>query len=228
MNIGGFQKLTLLDYPGEVACIIFTAGCDFRCPFCHNASIVGDKTEYIEKAEVLAYLKKRSGVLDGVVITGGEPLIYPDTIDFLRELRGLGLKIKLDTNGSYPDRLEEILNAGLVDYVAMDIKHTKAKYHIAAGVAADLSKISHSIELLRSGGVKTEFRTTFVKGIHDISDAGKIAEELSCDSPYYIQSYIDSGDVISPSGLSAFSEAELSEMLTSARRFCPNAKLRGL
>ncbi len=231
MNIGGFQKLSLLDFPGEVACIVFTSGCDFRCPFCHNASLVtSDDMPHTDESDIFAYLEKRSGVLDGVVITGGEPLIHSDIKDFIIKIRSLGLKIKLDTNGSFPKKLKELLSENLLDYVAMDIKHTRTGYSLAADVNAELilPKIEESIFLLKNADIPAEFRTTLVKGIHTESDAGKIAKELSTSLPYYLQSYTNSGDVISPNGLTAFTEDELSRMLRDAKEFCPNAALRGV
>lgn len=229
MKTGGFQKLTLLDFPGEVACIIFTAGCNFRCPFCHNSPLICAETE-TDTDEIFRYLKKRRGVLDGVVISGGEPLEQPDIIDFIREIRGMNYRIKLDTNGSYPDRLSLLLSEGLIDYAAMDIKHTKEKYSLAAGIECNgiLKKIEQSIDILKNCSAEAEFRTTFVNGIHKISDAEEIALWLSTKRPYYIQSYKNSGSVLSPEGLSEFSESELNAMQRAAKRYCPNAELRGL
>lgn len=228
MKAGGFQKLTLLDFPGEVACIVFTSGCNFRCPFCHNSGLLSGEAQ-MDTDEIFAYLKKRGGVLDGVVITGGEPLMQADIVDFIKELRVMSYKIKLDTNGSYPDRLQELLEKELIDYVAMDIKHTPEKYSLAAGVGGEIIKnIEKSINLLKNCNILSEFRTTFVNGIHKTSDAVEIAHFLSTGRPYYIQSYINSGSVLSPDGLSAFSREELDKMLEEARTFCPNAALRGL
>ena len=130
----GLQKLTLLDFPEVVSCIVFTKGCNFRCPFCHNASLVEKSEEEISPSEILSFLKKRQGLLDGVVITGGEPLLNPDIPAFLSEIKAMGYKIKLDTNGSSPKLLKEIVSAGLVDYVAMDIKNCPESYGITAGV----------------------------------------------------------------------------------------------
>ena len=141
MLIGGLQKMTMLDYPGKVACTIFTYGCNFRCPFCHNATLVIDEASLIPKEEILSYINKRKGILDGVVVTGGEPLLQNDIIDFLRELRESGLLIKLDTNGSYPEKLKEIIDLGLVDYVAMDIKNSRDKYELTTGTKIDIKKI---------------------------------------------------------------------------------------
>ena len=151
MIINGFQKLTLLDYPGKVACTIFTAGCNLRCPFCHNASLVThiDSETTFSTEEVLDYLKKRQGSLEGVCITGGEPLLQPDIKEFISEIKNLGYSVKLDTNGTFPEKLKELVNEGLVDYVAMDIKNSKAKYEETAGINnLDLSKIEESVDFL--------------------------------------------------------------------------------
>jgi len=230
MRIGGFQKLTLLDYPGEVACIVFTNGCNFRCPFCHNAGLVVPEMgeDDIPEDTVLSYLQKRSGLVDGVVITGGEPLVWPDLPDFLRKVRGQGYKIKLDTNGSFPERLQAVLEAGLVDYVAMDVKQAPGKYGAACGVPDGdvVPLVSRSLRVLGDSGVPFELRTTVVKGIHSAEDVAALAQWLSSRAPYYLQTYVDSGHVIAPEGLSSFSEEELGEMLAAARRYCPLAALR--
>ena len=136
MNIQGLQKLTLLDYPGKVACTIFFAGCNFRCPFCHNAALVThiDPEENIPREEVLAFLRKRAGILDGVCITGGEPLLAPDLEAFIRAIKALGYEVKLDTNGSNAEKLKHLVKAGIIDYVAMDIKNSPEKYGMTIGI----------------------------------------------------------------------------------------------
>ena len=161
MVFHGFQKLTLLDYPERVACTLFTGGCNFRCPFCHNAGLVThiDEGAFSEE-EVLAYLKKRKGVLDGVCVTGGEPLLQPGLPRFLERVKEEGYAVKLDTNGSFPARLKELVCGGLVDYVAMDIKNAPEKYAETAGAAVRLEDIRESVSLLLSGAVDYEFRTT--------------------------------------------------------------------
>ncbi len=273
MNIGGFDKLTLLDYPEKVACIIFTNGCNFRCPFCHNAGLVNGEsinenissdmyrnqkadieqgnttsdiydtedncrqmTAYnsIDENEIFAYLEKRKNVLDGVVITGGEPLIHDGIEELMGRIKAMGYDIKLDTNGTFPNKLASIISKGLVDYVAVDIKQTKEKYGLACGIKETglgdvidyTDNISKTITILKTGNVKYEYRTTYVKGIHDISDASGIAEWIAGEEPYYIQSYVDSGEVISPGGLTTFSQAELEEILELSKKFCPNAAIR--
>ena len=231
MRIGGFQKLTLLDYPGQMACIVFTEGCNLRCPFCHNAplTVPSAGAPAVSQEEVLSYLARRRGLLDGVVLSGGEPLLQTDAADFLRAVRDLGYLIKLDTNGCYPQQLEALLTAGLVDHIAMDVKHRLEAYPLAVGRESGdvVAAVEASMALLRGCGLPFEFRTTFVKGIHQESDAGAIAAWIAGEQPYYLQSYVDSGAVLRPEGLSAFSPQELSHMREQARVHCPNTFLRG-
>ena len=196
MKISGIQKLTLLDFPGKVACTIFTPGCNLRCPFCHNASLVFSCTDEIGEESVLAFLKKRIGILDGMCVTGGEPLLQKDIADFLRKVKSLGYQIKLDTNGTFPERLQPLLEEHLVDYVAMDIKAAPDNYNNATGVVTDLAKIRRSVELLRQSGVAHEFRTTTVKGIHTSDDFAAIAQWLQGEENYYIQQYKIADDMI--------------------------------
>ena len=166
MYICGLQKLAMVDYPGKIAATVFTGGCNLRCPFCHNALLVTrlSETPEIPQSEVLDFLRSRKGLLDGVVLSGGEPLMQPDAADFLRSVRDLGFAVKLDTNGCYPDRLASLLEEGLVDYVAMDIKNCREKYGETVGIPNfDTAPVEESVRLLRSSGVEYEFRTTLVR-----------------------------------------------------------------
>lgn len=230
MKIAGFQKLTLLDFPGQVACIVFTKGCNFRCPFCHNAGLVFPEQDENEIAEhtVLSYLQKRKNILDGTVITGGEPLLWPDLSDFLCKARGLGYKIKLDTNGSFPERLKELLALGLIDYVAMDVKQAWERYETVSGVNRKevVPLIQQSLYVLADSGVPFELRTTVVKGIHTLEDMTALARWIGNAAPYYLQPYESSGHILSPEGLSSFSEKELKELLSAVQCDCPSAALR--
>ena len=179
MRIDGLQKMTLLDFPGKVACTVFTGGCNFRCPFCHNALLVTELPENPDYTadEVLDFLKKRSGLLDGVAITGGEPLMNPDIPDFIKEIRKLGYQVKLDTNGSYPDRLESIVSDGLVEYVAMDIKNCKEKYAETIGLKEyDLSKIEKSVDLERLLSGSSTLLTIFAK----LRSGSAAQKDISC------------------------------------------------
>lgn len=230
MNISGFQKMTLLDFPGVVACTLFTSGCNFRCPFCHNASLVThiDNSIRYSEEEVLEYLEKRKGVLDGVCITGGEPLLQGDIAEFLGKIKEMGYLIKLDTNGSFPEKLASLVEMGLVDYVAMDIKNSKEKYAETTGKAdLDISAIEKSVSFLMSGKVDYEFRTTVVKELHSEEDIENIALWLKGAKKYFLQNFVDSGDLISEN-LSAVDSTVLCKMQQIARQFIVNTEIRGL
>lgn len=227
MNIQGFQKLTLLDYPGRAACTVFTGGCNLRCPFCHNADLVRTPIAGPNLTdEVLTYLMRRQGILDGVCITGGEPLLQPDLADFIRQIKELGYAVKLDTNGALPDRLAALLDTGLVDYVAMDVKSSPAGYAAAAGVDTDWTVFDRSIRILQESGVPHEFRTTAVGGLHTPEDFAAIGRWLSGASAYYIQRFVDSGRLLGE-GFSPFSIEEMEHLLTVVREHIPTAQLRG-
>ena len=232
MLISGLQKLTLLDYPGTVACTVFTGGCNFRCPFCHNASLVlperlqGDANGV---ETVLDFLRKRQGLLEGVAITGGEPLLHSDMDVFLRQVRSLGYRIKLDTNGSFPDRLRQLIEEGLVDRVAMDIKNSPELYARTVGLRAlDLSAIDRSRELLLEGRVAYEFRTTVVKGLHTRESLLEAARWIEGAQEYYLQQYRDSGNLIRPEGLAAFSNEEMHALREAVAEVLPTVQLRGV
>ena len=229
--ISGLQKLTLLDYPGTVACTVFTGGCNFRCPFCHNAALVRPEelNRENEEEQVLSFLKKRVGILDGVAITGGEPLLHADMPAFLEKVRALGYKIKLDTNGSFPDRLVEIVRAGLVDRVAMDVKNAPALYAKTAGVAGlDLRPIERSKDFLLAGEVDYEFRTTVVRGLHTAESLAGAARWIEGAREYYLQQYKDSGHVLTPEGLGSFSAEEMHALADAVRPIVPTVQLRGV
>ncbi len=230
MHFSGFQKLTLLDYPEKTACTLFTAGCNFRCPFCHNAALVThiDSSVYFTEEYVLDYLKKRIGVLDGVCITGGEPLMHTDLPEFIKKVKSLGYKVKLDTNGAYPDRLQALINSGNIDYVAMDIKNCKEKYLVIADCnEQDLANVEKSVEILKSGKIDYEFRTTVVAEYHDVEDIKKIAEWIAGANRYFLQGFIDSGDTIK-NNLSAHSRETLVSMRLAAQDIIKNVEIRGI
>lgn len=229
MIIKGFQKLTLLDYPGKVACTVFTGGCNFRCPFCHNALLVTemDDIEYTEK-EIFEHLERRKGVIEGVAVTGGEPLLQKDIERFLYELKCTGVSVKLDTNGSFPEKLKGILELGIVDYVAMDIKNSKEKYAQTVGVQDfDISTVEQSIQILQQSGIDYEFRTTVTANFHTIEDMRSIARWLQGTPKYFLQNFVDSGMLID-STCKGVSKAEMQEMLSAVRGFIPTAELRGI
>ena len=232
MLISGLQKLTLLDFPGHVACTVFTAGCNFRCPFCHNAPLVlperitGDPNGV---ETVLDFLKKRQGILDGVAITGGEPLLQRDMADFLRRIRDLGYAVKLDTNGSFPDHLKKLVGEGLVDRVAMDIKNSPARYAETVGCRElDLTAVERSKNFLLEGRVDYEFRTTVVRGLHTAESLMEAAAWIRGAKEYYLQQFKDSGDIINIGSLGAFSDAEMCALAEQIRPIVPSVKLRGV
>ena len=231
MLVAGLQKLTLLDYPGQVACTVFTGGCNFRCPFCHNAPLVlpdrmgrEDRTE-----ETLAFLEKRRGKLDGVCVTGGEPLLHEDLPEFLHRVRALGYRIKLDTNGSFPERLRAVVEDGLADCVAMDVKNTPLLYGKTVGLRDfDLTDVERSKDYLLEGHVDYEFRTTVVRGLHTAESLRGAAEWIAGARAYYLQQYRDSGETVAPAGLGAFSNEEMRGFVELLRPVSPSVALRGV
>jgi anaerobic ribonucleoside-triphosphate reductase activating protein len=230
MKIYGLQKLTLLDYPGKTACTIFTGGCNFRCPFCHNALLVTDidSSDTYSEEEILNFLEKRKGLLDGVCITGGEPLLNADIAEFIAKIKDLGYKVKLDTNGTFPEKLKVLLEKHLVNYVAMDIKNSKEKYAKTAGIKdINLSDIEKSINILKSSDIDYEFRTTVVKEFHTESDIEKIAEWIKGAKGYFLQNFEDSGNLIGEN-LSAVEKPILYKMENLSKAFVKNTQIRGV
>ncbi|MBE6794720.1 MAG: anaerobic ribonucleoside-triphosphate reductase activating protein [Ruminococcaceae bacterium] len=229
MKIEALQKLTLLDYPGKMAATVFTYGCNMRCPFCHNALLVTEESSGgIDAEEILSFLSKRKGMLEGVCVTGGEPLMQPDVEDFLRNIKDMGYSVKLDTNGTFPKKLKDMVRKGLVDYVAMDIKNCRDKYALTAGKKLlDLSSIDESIRFLLSGEVEAEFRTTVVKNFHEAEDLLKITDWISGCDRYFLQQFVDSGNLIDPS-LSGYSDDELLTIYKQVKRKLPVTKIRGI
>lgn len=232
MKVTGIQKLTLLDYPGVVACTVFTAGCNFRCPFCHNAMLVLPEQiddECLTDDEVFGFLKKRRGVLDGVAVTGGEPLLHADMPEFLARVKELGYKIKLDTNGSNPELLSEIIKNKLVDRVAMDIKNAPEEYARTIGLESfDIAPVERSKEMLLSGETDYEFRTTVVKGIHTKESLIGAAKWIKGAKEYYLQQFKDSGNLILPDGLSAYDEKQMHALADAVRDYVPTVEVRGV
>lgn len=229
MKIKGLQKLTLLDYPEKMACTVFLAGCNFRCPFCHNASLVTNINEdYISEEEFFSFLNKRKGILNGVCITGGEPTLYPDLEAFIRRIKDMGFLVKLDTNGYNPDILIDLVNKGLIDYVAMDIKNSKEKYAITAGLPSlDIKRIEKSVDFLLSGAVPYEFRTTVVKELHNEEDLRSISKWIEKADRYFLQSFQDSGDLIE-NGYSGYDKDYMQYLLNITKEGLTKANLRGV
>ena len=230
MRIGGFQKLTLLDYPDHLAALVFTIGCDLRCPYCHNASLVvpSQSIEMVEPDPILEYLHKRQGILEGVVISGGEPLMQADLSDFIRKIKALGYLVKLDTNGSYPLKLKELMDHQLLDYVAVDIKQSRKNYGQAIGLDGStiIDRIDQTISILEASPILHEYRTTLVNGIHTFEDLDDILHWLPSSCHYYLQSYTDSGSILDPTGLSSFDPTILMTWLNHAKTLIPSTTLR--
>ena len=228
MVLAGLQKLTLLDFPGKVACTVFTGGCDLRCPFCQNSGLLTGEGERIPAEQLLAFLKKRQGILDGVCITGGEPLLQPELPALLRQIRALGFAVKLDTNGSYPDRLAALIDQGLLDYIAMDVKNSREKYAQTVGIKGfDIAPIEQSIALLRTSGVPFELRTTVVRELHSAEDIEDMGVWLQGDHVHFLQGFIDSGDLIKK-GLSGYDKNQMEDLVNVLKSYVPHAQLRGV
>ena len=232
MKIGGLQKLTLLDYPGKLASTVFTSGCSFKCPFCHNKELVfvPENYSFLDTEKVLSYLAKRKNLLDGICITGGEPLLQEGLLPFIEAVKEMGYFVKLDTNGNNPEKLKEIVNSGLVDYVAMDIKNCKSKYHETVGLnehVFDIHRIEESVSFLLSGEVDYEFRTTVVKELHTKEDLLSLAKWIKSAKNYYLQQYVDSENVIDRKW-SAYNKEEMEDLCNAVKEIIPVCKLRGV
>lgn len=229
MKICGFNKTTLLDYPGRVAAPYSWAGCNFRCPFCQNGALVvepGSQPEYSQE-EILAFLKKRKGILDGVCVSGGEPTLSDGLPDFLHEIKNLGYDVKLDTNGSRPSVVKNLAADGLIDRVAMDIKACPSNYHMLTGVNVDLDAIRETAGWLLNGDLDYEFRTTVVRELHSEKDFQEISQWLSSAKAYYLQAYRDSDGVLMP-GFSACSEEEMKNYRDILLETIPVVEIRGM
>ena len=254
MLIKGLQKLTLLDYPGQIACTVFTAGCNMRCPFCHNGGLaLGEGGEEISTEELLAFLDSRRGRLTGVCVSGGEPTLHRDLPELLREIKSRGFAVKLDTNGTNPEMLEGLIVDGLVDYVAMDIKNSPKRYAETAGfgVQSDtnpsvtegdtslctreagrvqsenslLNKIRASATLLMQGKVDFEFRTTVVRELHEENDLRDIGKWLAGEEKFFLQTYRDEGDLL-VGGFTSYNKEETEGLLAALREYIPRAEIR--
>ena len=233
MIIAGLQKMTITDFPENVACILFLKGCNFRCPYCHNSELIDYKIDdnYILKEEVFDFLKKRQGILDGVVISGGEPTVNKDLPKLIKEIRDLGFKIKLDTNGTNPQMLKELLEDGLIDYVAMDIKNVQTKYLETAGLSEKnvqiLENVQKSIDILKKSKINHEFRTTIMKKYHNIEDLEEINKLIGKDEKYFIQNFEDSEYVLDHN-IEPFSEKELKEIKNKLTKNFQKTSVRGI
>lgn len=230
LKIGGLLKTSLIDYPDKLACTIFTSGCSFKCPYCHNRDLVyiPENYEFVEPSEVLSFLNKRKGILDGVCVSGGEPLLQENLIDFLKEIKELGYEIKLDVTGNFLERLKEIVKLDLVDYIAMDIKNSKEKYGETVGNetdAFDITNIDQSIKYIKKCGIPYEFRTTIVKEFHTKEDIISIAKWIKECDRWYLQTFRDSQNCIQE-GLHSYTDEEMEDILESVKKIIPNAQIR--
>lgn len=230
ITVNGLAKLTLLDYPGHTAATVFLAGCNMRCPFCHNAPLVTHVhcAEQISEDELRAFFAKRRGLLDGIAVTGGEPTLRPDLSRLLSIIKEYGYDTKLDTNGTNPAMLDKLIQGGLVDYVAMDIKNSPARYAETVGVPGfDMAPVLRSVELLREGRVDHEFRTTVVRGLHDEASMEDMGRWLEGESKYFLQNFVDSGALIDPD-MQGVERDDMRRYLEIVRKYIPTAELRGL
>ncbi len=227
MIFGGLLKLTLLDYPNHMACTVFTNGCNMRCPFCHNAHLVTQIDQQIDQQEVLDLLQKRKGVLEGICISGGEPLMQKDIVEFVTKVKQMGYKVKLDTNGTSYDKLRYLIDNKLVDYVAMDVKNSKALYNVTCGCEVDLDTICKCVDLLLLGKVDYEFRTTLCHPLHDSDSIKDMADWLKDAKHWYLQQFVDSGNLVGE-GVSQLDKETMENLHRVAVAICPTAQLRGV
>jgi pyruvate formate lyase activating enzyme len=230
MKIGGFQKTSLLDYPDRISAIVWTSGCNFRCPFCYNKNLALGTAELFPQDEILSFLSKRKALLEGVVISGGEPLLHDDLIDFIKRIKDLRLLVKIDTNGAFPERLSELLEQQLVDYVAMDVKAPKKKYPELTGVDIDLSNIEASIDLLKTKAPAYEFKTTFIPGLLTKEDIIEIAQWLKGADTYFLQQFKIKTPLLSPTLETniPYPREYLVETLKEIQPFFKRCKVRGV
>jgi len=230
MKIGGFQKTSLLDYPEEISAIIWTVGCNFNCPFCYNKDLVNDKTSIISEKEVLDFLEKRRGLITGLVISGGEPLMQKDIVDFAAKVKKLGYLIKIDTNGTYPEKLQELIDKKLVDYIAMDFKAPCNKYSKLAGKKIDCKKIKKSIKIIQGSNVDYEFKTTFVPDLLKKEDIVEIGKELKKSKRFYLQQFKNDIPLISSNlvDMKPYSKEYFDETLSEVKAFFDICEMRGL
>lgn len=231
--ISGLQKMTLLDFPGKVACTVFLQGCNFRCPFCHNSQMLTGKAEpFMETESFFTFLKSRKGLLDGVCVSGGEPTLRPELPDFLSEIKALGFSVKLDTNGSRPEILKDLVRQGLVDYVAMDVKNSPARYAETVGAHVDLSAIAESLRFLIDGNIPHELRTTLVEPLHDTTSIEEMGQWIAHLVPgklprqLFLQSFVDRETVLF-AGLSTPQEQAIAQYANILTPFVESVRIRG-
>ena len=229
MKIHGLQKMTLLDFPGHVAATVFLGSCDWRCPFCHNFELAtGEAKAVMTDEELYAFLEKRKGILDGVAITGGEPTLHKELPQLLETIRQMGFAVKLDTNGMHPDMLKTLLERQLVDYAAMDIKNSPAKYALTCGVdSLDLAPVRESVSLLMGSGIGYEFRTTVVSELHEEEDFHEIGRWITGAENYFLQCFTDR-DTVPFGNLTAPSKERLESFRSILKSYVKNIQIRGV
>ncbi len=227
MRLGGLQKTTLIDYPGKVGAIIFTIGCNFRCPYCHNPELVDETATQIPEEEIFAFLAKRKGLLDAVTITGGEPTLHDDLVPFIRKIKEMGFLVKLDTNGTNPHVVKQLIDENLVDYIAMDIKSPIEKYSGTVARPVDVERIRESIALLIQGKIGYEFRTTIVKSLLTFDDIRGIGEDIKGAKRYYLQKFVPT-KTLNPAFIrkTTYSDAEFEEMRTIMSEYVEECAIR--
>jgi pyruvate formate lyase activating enzyme len=230
MKIGGFQKTSLLDYPDKISAIVWTVGCNFRCPFCYNKELVVGNPKLISEDDIFSFLEKRKGLLEGLVITGGEPLMQKDIVEFLTKVKKLGYLIKIDTNGMYPDMLEDLIDKKVVDYVSMDIKSPKKKYDSLAGKKVDFKKIEKSVDIIKKKVADYEFRTTFVPALLDKNDILEIGKWLKGSKKFYLQKFKNNVELIDPNleDSKYYSDDEILDALKKVKPYFVNCDIRGI
>lgn len=245
MMVGGLQKFTLLDYPEHLAAIIFTVGCNYRCHFCYNPMLVwpdwASKSKYspasdgeqkdhpaISEGDLFAFLEERAGKLDGIVITGGEPTLHRDLPDFIRRIRSLGYKVKLDTNGTNPEMLKSLLEEKLIDYIAMDIKGSPENYDKVTGVKNDLAKIRESVTMIKESSLPYEFRTTIVPGYVNPGDIPAMGEFIRGAEKWFLQKFKSDIDLLDKEleGHKPYTDKEMEKMAEEARKYVKSCKVR--
>ncbi|MBR5155414.1 MAG: anaerobic ribonucleoside-triphosphate reductase activating protein [Clostridia bacterium] len=229
MRICGLIKTTLLDFPGKVACTVFLGGCNLRCPFCHNSEIAfSKKGDEVSEEEFFSFLAKRKSLLEGVCVTGGEPLTTDEIFDFLRKIKDMGFCVKIDTNGCFPERLQKVIESGYIDFVAMDIKNSLSKYEKTVGIENfDVTVIQKSIEIIKSSNIDYEFRTTVVKGLHTEADIEDLARIIPGENNYFLQGFKMS-DRVPDKTLEEFTQREMKRMLNRIKTYVPDSQLRGV
>jgi pyruvate formate lyase activating enzyme len=230
MKIGGFQKTSLLDYPDRISAIVWVSGCNFRCPFCYNKNLALGTRELFPEDEILSFLSKRKEQLEGVVISGGEPLFQEDVVDFIEKIKKLRFPVKIDTNGAFPEKLGELLEKQLVDYIAMDVKAPKRKYRELVGVDVDISKIEASIDLIKNKAPAYEFKTTFVPDLLKKEDIVEIAKWIEGADTYYLQQFKPISPLVSSVLENAvpYSRPYVFETLTAIKPFFKRCAVRGI